>query len=250
MFLLEELETANVTGALGSDFGAFITTFSATIDTAAWLSLLLLFELETRLVSDIKLRRFYTATFHLLRGFCTTIIIAACWGYISEFGTLIGSFPLNEDACALANEGKWSVLNDLDKFSRLNAHNCAAGNLEWLRLDSVDFVLVTPSALLSAQWLAFIDCLNSSAWIMVVVLLELEVRWVLDFQTKRWERYRNFVTISKLSSYAVIFTAAIYWSLEGKLLDAWDAVLWLFAFFFIESNVIHWRLEQELDSEL
>jgi hypothetical protein len=43
--------------------------------------------------------------------------------------------------------------------------------------------------------------------------------------------------------YFMLFAAAGYWGFEGDFLDFWDAILWLFAFFVIERNVISWREE-------
>ena len=36
----------------------------------------------------------------------------------------------------------------------------------------------------------------------------------------------------------ILFAAAVYWGFEDDFLDFWDAVLWLFAFFVIERNVV------------
>jgi len=46
--------------------------------------------------------------------------------------------------------------------------------------------------------------------------------------------------------YFILFAAAVYWGFEGDFLDFWDAILWLFAFFVIERNVVSWREETDL----
>ena len=50
--------------------------------------------------------------------------------------------------------------------------------------------------------------------------------------------------------YFILFAAAVYWGFEDDFLDFWDAVLWLFAFFVIERNVVSWRQEADVDRAL
>ena len=47
----------------------------------------------------------------------------------------------------------------------------------------------------------------------------------------------------KVVLYTTLVVAAIYWGFKGDLLDFWDAALWLFAFVFIELNVLEWQQE-------
>jgi len=101
-------------------------------------------------------------------------------------------------------------------------------------------VIAAPSGLLAAQRLALVDVVNAGAWILVVVLLEIDVR-VLT----RWDEMARFVVriwnSIKLALYATLIAAAIFWGFKGNFLDFWDAALWLFAFVFIELNVFEWQ---------
>ena len=169
-----------------------------------------------------------------------TTIVATCWGYYSEWITLIGSSPLASDACAFTG-ADWSVLTDLDDFTPLSAANCN-GSSDWLVVEGYTRVIATQADLSSAQWLAWVDVVNSSAWILIVILLEIEVRLILG-RRDSFGAYKNTVFRSKVVLYAVLFAAAIYWAFEGTFLDFWDASLWLYAFFFIERNVVEWRKE-------
>ena len=96
----------------------------------------------------------------------------------------------------------------------------------------------------AAVWLAVIDFINSVAWILVVVLLEIEVRRVLAMRYGIGSTGGAFYR-SKMCLYSTLFGAAIYWGFEGTFLDFWDAVLWLFDFFVIERNVVSWREETD-----
>ena len=240
LFMVEEIASARASNVDIQTLLDFIQTYSATIDTAAWLALLLLFELETFVIPDRSLRGGYATLIRLVRLVCMTTIVATCWGYYSEWITLIGSTPLTSDTCAQIGSD-WSVLTDLDDFAPLPTLNCNALT-DWVVVDGYTRVIATQAALSSAQWLAWVDVVNSSAWILIVILLEIEVRLILGRQ-ESFGAYKDTVFRSKVVLYAVLFAAAIYWAFEGTFLDFWDASLWLYAFFFIERNVVEWRKE-------
>ena len=75
----------------------------------------------------------------------------------------------------------------------------------------------------------------------MVIVLEVEVR--LQLRGKLSKQILNATRLVNFSVYAVLFVAAGYWGYAGDFLDFWDAVLWLFAFIFIELNVFEWQYE-------
>ncbi len=68
LFLQEELEALSFTFADGVEPGQLIQAFSATIDTAAWVILLLMFELETAVLNDRNIHGLVKWGLHGLRG--------------------------------------------------------------------------------------------------------------------------------------------------------------------------------------
>ena len=56
LFLIEEIDSAGALNTSVTGFASFFQIFSTTIDTAAWLALLIFFELETYVLSDNTLR--------------------------------------------------------------------------------------------------------------------------------------------------------------------------------------------------
>ena len=175
------------------------------------------------------------------RGICLATICIACWGYFAEFYGLLGSEPLDPMQCGVLNNS-WSLLKDLDRFEPLTINVCSEGN--WVVLSNYDRVLAAPELLQSAIWLAATDFINAAAWILVVLVLEVEVRSVLS--SRRLGKSGGGVIYPiKLSLYFILFAAAVYWGFEGEFLDFWDAILWLFAFFVIERNVASWREETD-----
>ncbi len=81
-----------------------------------------------------------------------------------------------------------------------------------------------------AEWL---DAANTWLWVGVVILLEAEVR----FPAAVAKRQRLFWALTG-TFYAALGVLALIWAGRGEWLDAWDAALWLTAFFAIELNVL------------
>jgi hypothetical protein len=65
-----------------------VQVFAATIDTAAWVVLLLLFELETYVLDDRRIRGGIKLALHGVRGVCFIAIVYAFTGYCAELLTL------------------------------------------------------------------------------------------------------------------------------------------------------------------
>lgn len=243
LFLDDEMLALEHTFSHGFEAGDIIQAFSATIDTAAWVILLLLFELETSVLPDEKITRWVKWSLHGIRAFCYLFIVYAFYGYLIELQTLYQLEAIDvESACALLGSD-WSLLIGIDDYLDLSPQNCAVSGELW-QVGSFSIIAETET-LRGAQWLAWTDVLNAAAWLLVVVILEFDVRLQL-----RGEYSDHLVAINKvikLVLYSALFGAAVYWWLEGSFLDFWDAFLWLFAFIFIEMNVFEWQAETHAD---
>ncbi len=246
LFLKEELTALEHTFVDGFDASQLIQVFSATIDTAAWVVLLLLFELETSVLDDDRIRGVTKWSLHGLRGICYIAIVYAFTGYCAELVTLYRVEALNPaDICTLVGMD-YSLLLDLDDYAPLDAGNCLTGGAEAYRLQGFD--IVADSAVLdSARWLAWTDVINAADWILVCVVLEVEVR--LQLKGQLTEGFKQVAGYIKFTLYAILFVAAAYWGYAGSFLDFWDAALWLFAFIFIELNVFEWQWETSHEAE-
>ena len=244
LFLQEELLALSFTFADGIEPGQLIQAFSATIDTAAWVILLLMFELETSVLDDRNIRGPVKWGLHGLRGFCYIALTYAFTGYYQELVTLYEVVPLSiSDACSLV-AADYSLLVDLDEYVPLDAINCAA--LSGQVFTVADFnILVDSETLRSAQLLAWVDVVNAADWILVVIVLEVEVR--LQLRGKLSDQVMAATKVIKIILYSILFLCAGYWGFAGDFLDFWDASLWLFAFIFIELNVFEWQYETDLE---
>ncbi|MFO7549928.1 MAG: hypothetical protein R6W80_00870 [Haliea sp.] len=244
LFLQEELFTLAAMGIESVSQSQLVQVFSATIDTAAWVILLLLFELETSVLDDSRIRGPVRWSLHGIRGLCYLVIVFAFLGYIGELGPLYDVLPFSGEACALADQG-WLVLTRLDEFVALDGQSCSVLGSDVYQLQGTH-VLAGASGLETAQRLAWVDVINAGVWILVVLVLEIEVRLqlrgMLSGAILQLSKYLKFVL------YGVLFAAAVYWGVFGRFLDFWDASLWLFAFIFIELNVFEWQYESRQDS--
>jgi hypothetical protein len=80
------------------------------------------------------------------------------------------------------------------------------------------------------EWL---DAINIGLWILVVALLECELRFAALVA-----RRRRLFTVSAVVLYTGIAVLVPFWAWRGEWFDAYDAVLWLFAFALIEMDAL------------
>ena len=130
----------------------------------------------------------------------------------------------------------------LDEYVDITTANCAGlGDGSALIQFAGMQAVVDMSGYATILNLAWVDVINSAAWILVVLVLE------IDVQLQERNRYEGMAlrvsNILKIFLYAILLLAAVYWGIDGDFVDFWDAFLWLVAFFFIEMNVIEWRQE-------
>ena len=217
-------------------FAKIIEVFAPSIDTAAWVILLLLFELETCQLSDEVMKRPIGLVIRGLRALCYMVIVYAFTGYLGKalgFGLYVSAdIP---DACALAMR-QFTLLVGLDEYQILTAGNCA-GITGDLFVNEQTRTLAEAGALVQATRLAWVDVVNSGTWLLILALLELHVRPGVKRLFPDW--FAATSLRAKYLLYAIILGAAVYWGLFGTFLDFWDAFLWIVAFVFIERNVCH-----------
>ena len=222
-----------------------IEGFAATIDTAAWVILLLMFELETYVLDDRHFTKSVTWSLHGLRAICYVFIIYSFYGYLSKLLFLDGSGPLPiiSDICSLV-DGRWAYAIDLDEYAVLTAANCGTftSATSFLQFPGMSAV-VDQSGFVEIIRLAWVDVINSAVWLLVVLVLEIDVR--LQERNRLEGVALRMSNLSKYILYSILLLAAIYWGIKGDFVDFWDAFLWLVAFVFIELNVFEWRQETE-----
>ncbi|MGB5334056.1 MAG: hypothetical protein WBN07_00430, partial [Woeseiaceae bacterium] len=177
-FYAEESTAAVLQFANGVSAVDLIEAFSATIDTAAWVVLLLMFELETYVLEDRQFTKRVTWSLHGLRAICYAFIVYAFYGYIQNMTFLYETTALADisDLCQLL-PADWSWAVTLDEYAAITAANCAS-----LSDASVFYQFNDMAAVVDAQglkeirYLAWVDVINAAVWLLVVLVLEIDVR--------------------------------------------------------------------------
>ena len=218
-----------------------VEAYSATIDTAAWVVLLLMFELETAVIPDEKLQGSLKWLFTGIVAVCYVFITWAFYGYVVKYGVITDVVPFSiGDVCSLVGT-EWNYIVDLDDYPPIDSISCLTLQGQALFQVSGLEIIGTAASLKSAMGLAIIDIINAGTWLIIVVLLQVEV-W-LQLKDMLTDRLILIAKISKAFFYAILFVCAAYWGFNGTFLDFWDAFLWLVAFIFIELNIFQWHEE-------
>jgi hypothetical protein len=250
LFFVEEFAAARLQFPEGVPPSHWIEAYAATIDTAAWLILLLLFEAETNWLADDHFTRRVVWSLHGLRLFSYTFIVYAFYGYIVnlQFVSIVDIANGISDLCSIA-EGNWSYAVTLDQYEQIGANNCAAFSPaeEFFRYSNMQ-VLVDQNGFTEIFRLAWVDVINAGVWLLVVLNLEIDVR--LQEHGKLDGMILKISNAAKFLIYSILFLAAVYWGFKGDFVDFWDAFLWLVAFVFIEMNVFNWRQEALLEQSM
>jgi hypothetical protein len=220
-----------------------IEGFAASIDTAAWVVLLLMFELETYVLDDEQFTPRTAWTLHGLRVVCYGFIVYSFYGYITKLNFLLGAAPLPNvsDLCTLVN-GQWAYATGFDEYTILTTANCSSMSAAtaFHQYQGISAV-VDERGLTDIIRLAWVDVINAGVWLLIVLVLEIDVR--LQEANKLEGSTLRASNASKFVLYSLLLLAAIYWGVKGDFVDFWDAFLWLVAFIFIELNVFEWRQE-------
>lgn len=248
LFFAEEWAAAALQFPGGVGLGDVIEAYASTIDTAAWVVLLLLFELETRLLDDRLFTPAVTIGLRVFRALCYTVIVYAFYGYVTNVVFTYSTSALTDvgNLCSLASSD-WAWTETLDQYVALTSTNC--GTLteatELFRFDGMK-AAVDASTLADVRGLAWVDAINGGVWLLIVGLLEIDV-WLQERG-----RYEGMAlktsAAAKLLLYGMLGLAVLFWMWKGEFKDWWDALLWLVAFVFIELNVFEWREESHRDA--
>ena len=242
-FFAEEQLAAQLQFPLGVKAGDLIEAYASAIDTAAWVVLLLMFELETFVLEDHHFTKKVTWTLHGVRAFSYLFIVYAFYGYIANAIFSYDMIPLSNisNLCTLI-EDQWSYAVDIDEYVQITAFNCSSftSNSVFQQFGELPAVVDEPG-LRNIQYLAWVDVINAGVWLLIVLILEIDVR--LQERDRLQGLALRLSKGIKFGLYAILLLAAIYWGIKGDFVDFWDAFLWLVAFFFIEMNVVEWRQE-------
>jgi hypothetical protein len=236
LFYLYEDVTAYLYLASGSTFLDVMEAFAVSLDYVAWMVLIVLFEMETSAQAKDRLTGMRKWVIGGLTAACYLILVYAGYGYVAALEDAFAYEPIEtESACYFANTN-FAYVNLEARPIELTHENCGAFEGKNLFRAMDDNLIVTEANLLALQKLSWVDVFNASAWLVVVLLFQVEV--MLE-QAKKLSRHRLVtLLVSKGGAYLVLLGCAIYWTVYSAFIDSWDAWLWLLAFILIDLNML------------
>ena len=223
----------------------WLQAYAASIDYAAWLALILLFEFETYVLSDEAFTPLVRRAMHGIRLLCYLFILHTIYAY--SVNTYEVYLEVEEaagvsDLCQVA-DGHISFVSN-QQYTYLNEDNCAktgTGN-EFFLLDK-GRVITDRVNLDRERWLAWLDVVEAVIWLLIMALIELTIR----LQERGISSGTAITTLNylKFAAYSALMGIAIHWGLTDLFLNFWDETLWIGGFAAIEMNMSDWREELE-----
>ena len=249
-FLSEEIAAFPIRYPNGIAISQIYEGFAASIDTIAWLILLWALELETYILEDKQITKTIKTSLFLTKAICYGFIVYAFFGYCANLLFFYQAETIIQitNLCDLTYNN-WSYSIDINEYIPINNENCIALSTanEFIQFKDLN-ALVDQNGLLEIIRLGWIDVINSGVWLLVVIVIEVNIK-IVEKSLHQLELFsKNISNVSKYMLYPILFFNAFYWGVKGDFIDFWDAFLWLVAFVFIELNIIEWDDSKDTNS--
>lgn len=228
----------------GSSLLEISRAFATTIDESAWIILLLLFELETYLLSDDPLSRAKTLLMQGIRLVCYISLAHTLYAYGVYLTEIYAAVPVEgvTNLCQLVGKDLSYAYNLV--YSDIDSSNCASLSTanQFFYVDPPTFFIVEDSAgLVIEKQLAWIDMFEAIIWLLILLSIEVAV-WLQDRNIGEGLIFKG-LSITKWCLYSFLWAAAGYWIFRGHYMFAWDEFVWIAGFVAIEMNIVEWRNE-------
>ncbi len=234
-FLMEDYVAAQLILNESSSWADVINIFSVSIDTLAWLALLVAFELETSRFGSQWITEKGKHLLSVVSIACYLIIVYALVGYIGKMLMLSSVEPLLENPCAAV--GEYLLIVDMDEYESLTKERCSTVSVESLNKLSGKNIVFEPEIYRKVVGLAWASVINSLAWILVVAVIQFEI--LIQAKDRLKEMTRRSSYWLKAGLYLTLLLVASFWGVVGSIVDFLDAVLWLSGFLIIELNIFN-----------
>ena len=223
----------------------WLQAYAASIDYAAWLVLILLFELETYALSDAAFTPLVSRLVHGIRLICYLFVLHTVYAY--SVNTYEVYFEVEQaagvsDLCQVA-DGRISFVHN-QQYTYLNEDNCAelGTGSDYFLLDK-GRVIADLVNLDRERLLAWLDVVEAVIWLFIMALIELTIR--LQNRGVSSGQVVTRLNYLKFAGYSALMGIAVYWGLTDLFLNFWDETLWIGGFAAIEMNMSDWREELE-----
>lgn len=248
-FLVDDMSGAAHTFRAGITISNVVNALRTFVDSASWFILLVIFELETFVISDERLRGGLRHSLDGVIAVAYAFVIYAFVGYSTTALLFYDFTPVDSaSACGLVGEVESYALG-LDDYKDLTAETCADAPAGALWVNSDVSMVAERNVLTSIRQNAMTDVVNAGTWVLVVLVLWADV-W-LQLGGGISQRLYTLNVYVKGALYGVLIVCALYWMWLWAWIDAWDAWLWILAFFAIELNLFSWHeeVQNEQDQE-
>jgi hypothetical protein len=234
-YLYEDVTAYLYLAAESTVFDA-LEAFAVTIDYVAWMVLIVLLEMETSAQARDRLTRSRKWVFAGLTAACYLVLVYAAYGYVAALTDAYRYESIDsKPACHFANTN-FAYLSLEARPIELTHENCGGFAGKSLFKSPVDNLIATEANLLALQKLSWVDVFNAFAWLLVVLMFQIEV--VLEQARKLTKRKLISIMVWKGAAYLVLLFCAIYWTVYSAFIDSWDAWVWLLAFILIDLNML------------
>ena len=241
-YIFDDWRAAQYTLEAGDPLLKWMNSYATTIDELAWFALLFLFEAETYWLSDDAMTRAKRFIFVTIRIVCYAFLLHTMYAYWFAYLELTEVVALgpNTSLCDLVGQD-FSFLRNL-AYTVVDAANCGTLSTGGELFQIGGDLVVTDAAGLSGELgLAIVDIIEVTAWLVVVILIELVVvvqeRGTSEGPFITWS---NYLTVAL---YSMLVFIACYWMWKGHWVYAWDELLWIGGFLAIAMNLSEWRDE-------
>jgi len=220
-----------------------LSGFATSIAVLAWITLLLLLELETYLLEDDQFTPWSLNLMRAVRALCVVTIGYTTFAFGEYVVNITPTLPVEdatENICQLADRGL-SYTNNL-AYTEITAENCASlsSAAEFFWLDGKE-VVTDPDGLKLERWLAWGDFAEVTIWLVILIAIEIVVR--LQDRGVTGGVLMRSLNSSKYVGYTLLLGLAIWWVSLSHWLYMWDTLLWIGGFIAIEGNLREWRDE-------
>ncbi len=240
-FLVEDYVASQLILNDASSWPDVINIFSVSIDTVAWISLLIIFELETsqfgrKWIGGLG-KRYLSVISFILYG----VIVYALSGYVGKVLMLSSVEKPLEDPCS--NTSEYLLVVDMDEYQPLTSTRCQSVDRENLGQLTDTTIVIEPQTYTKVIGLAWASVINSLAWILVVGVIQFDI--LMKPKRKISKRVILLSRWSKVFLYITLLLVASFWGVVGSFVDFSDAALWLLGFWIIELNIFNVDIDTE-----
>ncbi len=232
----------------GGTFLEWASAFAASLEEFAWFVLLAVFELETHALSDEAFTPRVERTLLFSGIFAFALLAHTLYAYAANGVDLerkVTVLPGVTSLCELADQDVSFAYNM--KYTTIDSENCAelSNATEYYQV-IVESVVTDADGLTIEKQLAWVDVIELSVWLLIILGIETEVR--LQDRGIVGGNLMRAVNMSKVLFYGTLWLVMAYWAYQSQWVYVWDEFLWIVGFAVIEMNVIEWR--EEIKEEL